>query len=111
MGCALILLASLSSRRIQAVLNLSPLVFLGKISYSVYLLQFIIILCLLPPWIHCLNLIGMEKPVWLLPLSLIFSVGVTVGLSALSYRYIETPCIELGQWLSKKRWAICFKKS
>jgi len=111
MGCALILLASLSSRRIQAVLNLSPLVFLGKISYSVYLLQFIIILCLLPPWIHCLNLIGMEKPVWLLPLSLIFSVGVTVGLSALSYRYIETPCIELGQWLSKKRWATCFKKS
>ena len=88
---------------------MSPLVFLGKISYSVYLLQFIIILCLLPPWLHFLNLAGLERTVWLLPLSLIGSVGMTVGLSALSYRYIEIPCIELGRRLSKK-WQATFSK-
>ena len=102
LGCALILLASMSSRRIQAVLKLPPIVFLGKISYSVYLLQFIVIFCLLPPWVHALNLLGIESAVWLLPLSILGSIGMTVGLSALTYRWIETPCIDLGHRLSKK---------
>ena len=101
-GCALILLASMSSRRIQAALKLRPFIFLGKISYSVYLLQLIVIFCLLPPWIHALNSLGIESAIWLLPLSIIGSVGATMTLSALSYRWIETPCIDLGHRLSKK---------
>jgi peptidoglycan/LPS O-acetylase OafA/YrhL len=105
LGCVLILLASMSSRRIQAALHLRPIVFLGKISYSVYLIQFIIILCLLPPWIHILNLAGIEQTCWLLPLSLIGSVGMTVGLACLSYQYIEIPGIKLGQWFSRKKTA------
>ena len=102
LGCMLILLASMSSRRIQAALKLRPIMFLGKISYSVYLLQLIVIFCLLPPWIHALNSLGIERAIWLLPLSIIGSVGATVSLSALSYRWIETPCINLGHRLSKK---------
>jgi peptidoglycan/LPS O-acetylase OafA/YrhL len=101
-GCVLILLSSLSSRRIQAVLHLPPLIFLGRISYSVYLLQFIVILCLLPPWIHLLNSWGIHRTIWLFPLNFIASVSLTVGLSALNYQWIEKPCIELGHGLSKK---------
>ena len=101
LGCALILLASLSSCRMQATLRLPALLFLGRISYSVYLLQFIVILCLMPPWICDLNKLGIYQTSWLLPLELIGSVGLTVGLSALTYRWVEIPCIDLGHWFSK----------
>jgi peptidoglycan/LPS O-acetylase OafA/YrhL len=101
-GCVLILLASMSSHRIQATLHLPLLIFLGRISYSVYLLQFIILLCVLPPLFHLLNSWGVRRAIWLLPLDFIVSIGLTVGLSALTYRWIEKPCINLGHWLSQK---------
>ncbi|HTB83777.1 MAG TPA: acyltransferase [Candidatus Sulfotelmatobacter sp.] len=101
-GCVMILIASLSSRRLQALLEKRPLVFLGKISYSVYLLQFITILCVLPAWVHLLNLLGFRQVYVLLPLTLLASVSVTILMSALSYRFVEVPCISLGSWLSKK---------
>jgi peptidoglycan/LPS O-acetylase OafA/YrhL len=100
----------MSSRRIQLVLQLQPITFLGRISYSVYLLQFIVILCVLPAWVHLLNNIGMQRTCWLLPLTLAASVGVTVGLSAATYRLIEMPCIELGHWSSKTLQARLLKK-
>ena len=101
-GCILILVASMASKRIQAALHLPPVIFLGRISYSVYLLQMIVILCVLPPWVHLLNAWGISSTIWLLPLTLTASVAVTVGMSALTYRWIEVPCIDLGHKLSKR---------
>jgi len=102
LGCVLILLTSMASERIQSLLHLRPMIFLGQISYSVYLLQFIVILCLLPPWVHWLNTLGIGRTLWLLPLTLVFSLGGTVLLAALTYRWVELPCIQLGAWLSRK---------
>lgn len=102
LGCVLILIASLSSRRLQAALHLPPLLFLGRVSYSVYLLQFIVILCVVPPWIALLNSWGVHRSLWLLPLSLLVSIGLTLALSALNYRWVEKPCIDLGHRLSRK---------
>jgi len=101
-GCMLILLASMSSRRIQATLHLPPLIFLGRISYSIYLLQFIVILCVLPAWMHLLNLWGIQRTVWLFPLNFIASVCLTLGLATLCHLWVEKPCIELGHRLSRK---------
>jgi peptidoglycan/LPS O-acetylase OafA/YrhL len=100
-GCVLILAASLSSRRIQARLNLPPVLLLGKISYSVYLLQFILILCLVPPLVRQLNLAGIQQAPLLLPLALLIGVLSTVALSVLMYYAVERPSIELGRWLTK----------
>ena len=100
-GCVLILAASLSSRRIQARLNLPPVLLLGKISYSVYLLQFILILCLMPPLVRQLNLAGMQQAPLLLPLTLIIGVLATGVLSVFMYYAVERPSIELGRWLTK----------
>jgi peptidoglycan/LPS O-acetylase OafA/YrhL len=108
-GCFFILLASMSSRRIRDTLHLPPLVFLGRISYSVYLLQFIVLLCAVPPLVQLLNSCGIRQVVWLLPVIFTTSVALTVGLSAVTYHCIEKPCMELGHWLSakwKKRAAI-----
>lgn len=101
-GCILILLASMASKRLQSALHMPPVIFLGRISYSVYLLQMIVILCVLPPWLHLLNSWGIFSAVWLLPLTLAASVAATVGLSTLTYRWIEVPCIELGHSFSKR---------
>jgi peptidoglycan/LPS O-acetylase OafA/YrhL len=102
-GCVLIILACLTSRRLQAALHLPPIVFLGRISYSVYLLQFIVIMCLLPPWVHLLNNIGIREVGWLVPLTLLMSVAATVLLSLVGYYLVEQPCIKLGHFLSR-RW-------
>lgn len=100
-GCVFILAASLSSRRIQAKLNLPPVLFLGRISYSLYLLQFMVILCLLPPLVHQLNALGLHNPVLLLPLTVGMGVLFTVIFAAVSYRLVEMPSMDLGRWLTR----------
>lgn len=101
LGCALILGATLNSRRIQAALTHSAMVFLGRISYSVYLTQFIILLCLLPPVIHVLNALRIHQSSVLLILTLCFSVFMTVALSTISFRLFEAPSIQCGHWVTK----------
>ena len=106
-GCALILLSALNSRRIQAFLNHKPFVFLGRISYSIYLLQFIIILCVLPPAVVLFNNYGITNPFLIFPLTMLLSSGLTISCSALTYRFIEIPSINLGHTLStaiQSRW-------
>jgi len=68
-------------------------VFIGDISYSVYLLHFPV-MCLLS-----------KLPVWgMLPQNIsalglmVLTASLTIPLAALSYRFIEKPGIELGKW-------------
>lgn len=100
-GCAVVLLSAFSSKRIQTVLNCKPIVFLGKISYSVYLIQFIVILCVLPVLLRLANHCGVTQPLLLFVFLLLASVGVTLALSAANYRFIEEPSIRFGHWLTK----------
>ena len=94
-------MASMASKSLQAKLNMRIATFLGRISYSIYLLQMIVILCFQPMWMHFLNYLGVLSTALLLPLTLIFSVGMTILLAALGYRLVEEPCIELGHKISK----------
>ncbi|HWD94247.1 MAG TPA: acyltransferase [Verrucomicrobiae bacterium] len=102
LGCVLIILTTLASQRIQNALHLAPMLFLGRISYSVYLLQFIVVMCVLPAWIHFLNGVGIQNPILLFFLTLLASVSVTMAISTLSYACVEKPCINLGRALSTK---------
>ena len=100
-GCVFILAASLSSNRIQSKLNLPIVVFLGKISFSVYLLQFIVILCFLPSFVQALNALTIHQASLLLPLTVGAGLLVTVGIAAITYWTIELPSVQLGRWLTK----------
>jgi peptidoglycan/LPS O-acetylase OafA/YrhL len=100
-GCGLVLLAVFSSRSLQAVLNARPLVFLGRISYSVYLVQFIVILCCLPLVVRLGNAAGWPIPV-LFAAAVVAGVAGTVGLSAVTYRIMEVPAINLGHDLTRR---------
>jgi peptidoglycan/LPS O-acetylase OafA/YrhL len=100
-GCALILISVLGSQTLQRTLNCKPIAFLGRISYSVYLLQFIVILCLLPPLVAMFNQLGITQPLFLFPLTMIASVAATIGGATLMYRF---RCISI----SKKSGAFIF---
>jgi len=100
-GCVLILGATLASRRIQAKLGLSVFVFLGRISFSVYLLQFIVILCMLPPLVQILNGAGLDSAAALLPMLMLVGVAGTVALASAMYYTIEKSSIEWGRTLTR----------
>ncbi|MEI9959639.1 MAG: acyltransferase [Limisphaerales bacterium] len=101
-GCAVILISVLGSQALQRMLNCKPFIFLGRISYSVYLLQFIIILCLLPPLVVMFNILGITQPLILLPVTIFASVAATISCAALMYHFVELPVIDFGHWLTKK---------
>ena len=99
-GCLLLLTSSLSSRRLQAVLNHYTLVFLGRISFSIFLLHLFVILWVVPYMGHVLNGLGIHQTAVLWPMTLLVAASVTVGLAALTYRWVEMPSIEFGHWLT-----------
>lgn len=100
-GCAAIILAALSSRRISHWLTRRPLLFIGQISYSVYLLQFIVLICFLPAGCFYLNQCGMSLP-GLFIVSLSASVILTLAFSWVTYQAVEKPSTQLGRWLANK---------
>lgn len=79
----------LSSSRLQFLLSKKPLIFLGRVSYSLYLVHSIVILTM----IHLLH--------QLLPISLILMLIPVVSLLAAVpyYYYVEKPSMKLGKYL------------
>jgi len=101
-GCGVILISVFSSRTLQRWLNLRPFVFLGKISYSLYLLQFVIILCLLPPLLAFFNHWGNAPGLLLFAGTNLAGVTTTIGCAAGMYFLVEVRVINFGHWLTKK---------
>jgi len=97
LGCVLILLAILRSQGFQKALNHPACLLLGRISYSLYLVQFLVILCVLPWFVRCLNAAGVTSPGWLvLP---VFSVGLIVSmlLAQAIFLAVERPSVILSR--------------
>jgi len=101
LGCVLIIAATLSSQRISHFLTRRPLIFAGQISYSVYLLQFVILICFVPPFIRWLNLLGVG-PLGLFAATYSSSLVLTLALAWMVYLGVELPSITLGHWLSRQ---------
>jgi len=64
--------------------------YLGKISYGFYMYHLVVMFVL------C-KLIAMYLPTgyYLIPLYFVFSLAITIGVSALSYRFLESPILRL----------------
>lgn len=100
-GAAFILMVVIASARARTLLSFSWLRFIGKVSYSIYLVHFLVLILLTPRMLQLLN-----APQTFLPLAwwlgLAFTVLATLGLAALSHRFVELPSMSLGKSLPKR---------
>ena len=84
-------------RHLNALLNHRSFRAIGRWSYSIYVLHFMVLF----PVYH--SNIGMtDKPLLRLAISLIIVIPSIIALAALSYRYIERPCMMLGGKLAAR---------
>ena len=90
-GLAIILWAIISSDKIQRLLTFKPIIFLGKISYSFYLLHLIILFIILR--FFTLNAAAF----------LLVYLTITVLISSLTYYLIEKPSNKISRFLVRKR--------
>lgn len=96
------IIAALASIRFKAVLHWRPIAFVGRVSYSFYLVHLVVLLALMNLFTNPSSILypdEVEKyylsPYWLLA----GTVGLSLALAALSYRYVELPSIRLGRYL------------
>ena len=92
--------AVFTSVRLQEALHHKSFTFLGRISYGVYLLQFIVLLAITPAFVHLLNLAGLRTVGLVAPVTLVVSVGLVIGAAVLFYRWVEEPSMRLGRALA-----------
>ncbi|HEY9857836.1 MAG TPA: acyltransferase [Stenomitos sp.] len=90
LGASILLIWTLASPGLQGLLMRAPLQYLGRISYSLYLLHAVVLFSL----VHALYQ-GQHLPAILLA-SLVLSFGV----ATLSYHLVEKPSIRLGGYLA-----------
>jgi len=90
MGVAIFIISALGSWNLSRLLALRPIYFLGRVSYSLYLIHAICLLSLT-------HLLYGRTELWVI---WILGIGCTLLLSWLSYRYIEIPSINIGKRLS-----------
>ncbi len=99
-GAAGILVFIINSERIQKILSIKPLLFLGKISYSMYLCHWIFPVIIMSNWELLKNKIG-ENNMFLF--MLFFVLIATLLCATFLYYAVEMPFIKLGKkWASKK---------
>jgi len=107
---AMIAVLQLGSGAIAGLLTTRPIQFLGKISYSIYMVQFLFIDCLMIALKWGLKLpindnvrLGTADPgisLWVGDALMIATIAAVVLVSAMTYRWIEAPCRAFGRRLA-----------
>lgn len=96
-GSLLLLWTILSSQRVQNVLNHRWLVFLGRVSFQVYLCHFIVLLRVVPLFLVLLNR-HVTTNWWLgFIAAFVVTTVVTIGFSWGLYVLVEKPCLRLAK--------------
>lgn len=92
LAVTLIIITALGSRKVRNILEIKPIKFLGKISYSLYLFHLIVIL----------SLIYWLQGIMSTDIILLISVPVSIGVATVAYHYIELPAIKAGKKLTSR---------
>ena len=99
LGSAILLLCIFCSDIAQKFLSIRPLTYLGKISYSFYLLHYAAIALFVPGIFWILSESGLKNISWLNPISYLTTLLIIVLFSGAHFKFIENPSIRLGKWL------------
>lgn len=101
LGAFLLLLWVMSSPRVQQVMEWRAFQFLGRVSYSLYLVHFIVLLTVAQYGVHWANAIGISGgySYWL---AFAITIAGSLILADICFRLVEQPSIALGNVLAKK---------
>lgn len=99
-GAAGILIFCIHHKNIQEILSARPLVFLGKISYSIYLTHWFFISLLLENWNYFYPFFNNEF--YLMLFFTITTLTATLTASVLLYQYIEKPMLIMGKKMANR---------
>ncbi len=91
--------SSRSSRLVSPLFTNRPIQYIGRISYSFYLIHLPLLALVQYPLLKFFPELSRPAHFWLL---LAFATPLSIALSALSYRFLEAPGIRLGQSLALK---------
>ncbi|SEO62702.1 acyltransferase [Paenibacillus sp. OV219] len=96
------IIAALASVRFKSVLHWRPIAFVGRVSYSLYLVHLVVLIALMNLFTNQSSILYPDdyEKYYISPyLLLVGTVGLSLALAALSYRYVELPSIRLGRYL------------
>jgi peptidoglycan/LPS O-acetylase OafA/YrhL len=94
-------LVTLASHRVQQVLQLAPFRFLGKISYSLYLMHIMVQLTVVPALLKLTPPV-VQSPTALWVVALVSGICLTVLLSWPLHLWVELPANRLGKRLARR---------
>ncbi|WP_130858650.1 acyltransferase family protein [Gracilibacillus phocaeensis] len=92
LGCIGIVVCAFGSVKLTSVLQLKPFLFLGRISYSLYLFH-------LPVILTCLYLLQGLLPLWMIS---VIAMTLSFGIAALAWLAIENPAQKMGRKLAQR---------
>lgn len=102
-GATILLMSLLSFKKLQIILNNTVLVFLGKISYGIYLVHFFILLGIIPFICQYLNKTSLiSNEIVLNGILLLLLIGLTIAFAFTFYNPIEKKFNTIGKQLAKK---------
>jgi peptidoglycan/LPS O-acetylase OafA/YrhL len=101
-GAALILVIAVCSPKAQKILNMSMMQFIGKISFGIYLVHIIVLLCLTPFLMSIMNGAGLTNIYLIGGIVFPITLLVTYLISFLLYLSIEKPFISIGKTVAIK---------
>ena len=87
----LILIWIINSVSAQNFLNLRPLIFIGKISYGLYLIHWVVVIIIMDYWDKIM--LFFKHGYFAYPIMLCVEAIVSIILATLIYYFIEKPCI------------------
>ncbi|MDD5035471.1 MAG: acyltransferase [Methylococcaceae bacterium] len=98
LGAGLLLLTVFGSLRMQRLLSMPVLRYVGKISYSIYLIHFAVLVAVTPRFLAWLDApSGWLLPAWLAGFAA--TISASVVFAAFLYHYVEVPSMSLGKRL------------
>ena len=96
LGSAALLLVASASATIKRVLSNAAFHHVGRVSYSIYLIHMLIVICLTPRIMLMAH--ELSRPMgWTIGLAL--TVGCSIALGTICFYLVEVPCMALGKWV------------
>lgn len=102
-GSSLLFLAPLGSARLRGFLERRPLLFLGKVSYSLYLVHMIPIIFVGPYVIRALGSLGITDVTTLVAVNTAVMALMSLPLAHICHVSVERPAMRLGRAVSRMK--------